>query len=146
MAEHFTAPEEVIEYLGDMLEFKAPEFGIASVMKYTSKAITDFPAVCIIPDPVTTNAINAGNRFQNFFTCSIYVYHARLTATRAQRTKEDLELVTLVRKYINSDKTLGGHIIQGWVNSQAPGVLERASGSPVVGTRMTWAGEARELF
>lgn len=142
---HYTRIEEVADYIRDKLDVAKASLGIEYVGYGDEQALPKYPAIVILPG-LTQREFRATRQFENTFNIEIYIYHARLLVGRSTRTKEDLELVRRVTDLLHSDKTLGGQIIFGYIDSENPGVLASTKGDAIVGTRITWRGMAIENF
>lgn len=141
----FSAPEEVLDYIYDILNVQGGELGLLYVAYGDEDKVPKMPAAQVATG-VLAREFHATHTFLNTFNIDILVYHGNLKATHAQRSKEDLELCSSIRALLHSDMTLGGNVIQGWVIQESPATIARPKAPAVVGTRMTWQGIAEERF
>jgi hypothetical protein len=147
MAELYSRPEHIVEHFVDMLTEYSGALGIEAIGSYDEKLLPRYPAVVVTPG-TTQKSLHATHTFNITFVCAFYVYHARLTDTYKARSKADLELATSIITLLEADMSLGNNIIQGWVESDTPGVMQprSAKGAMVVGTRINWSGISQSRF
>lgn len=139
-----TRPEELVEHLADMIG--GSELPFAYVAKYDEELIPEYPAVQI--QPGTTDKFRHGTHTNVIgLRAYLYVMHAKLTSTRRTRNLEDLLLATQLVNLIEKSRTLGGRVIDGFIESEIPAAFPPRSrkADAVVGTRLLWNGiqEAR---
>lgn len=142
---YFTAPEEVLDYIHDLLEVEGGELGLRYVAYGEEDKIPRMPAARVVAG-LLERSLHATRQFENMFSVDVFVYHGNLNATHAQRSKEDLELCSRIRNVIHAKPTLGGGVIQGWITAEAPLLTTRGKAPAVVTTQMTWRGIAIESF
>jgi hypothetical protein len=132
-------PEELVEYFVDLIADSTLPFEY--VAKYDEKLIPKYPAVQVQPG-ITTNEPHATHTRLTGLHAFFYVMHANMKEDRRSRSLEDLLLVTQLKAVLESDVTLGGRIIHGFVDEETPAVFPPrvAKGDIVVGTRMSWSG------
>ncbi len=138
-------PEELVEHLSDIIEDEITDFKFVS--KYDENLIPDYPCVQIQPGDLSRD-YHGTHTFMIFLRAFIYVMHDKFTQTKRVRTEEELLLVTKVVDFLNSDITLGGRVIDGFVESEVPAVLppRTRGGDLVVSTRIGWIGKNEERF
>src|SRR5687767_7340130 len=143
---YFTAIEEVLEYMKDNV---LQPTGTLAELKHIGYAddemFFDYPALVISAEPVRTE-IHGTHQFKNYFGVSLFIYHAQMNENRTVRTANDLALATKVKERIATNRTLGGGVIFGWIDSVIPGTIRRPNNAFAIGTRMSWRGEALEAF
>lgn len=142
---YFEAPEEVLNFIADLLDTKRGELGLKYVAYGDEDKIPRYPAVKVAAGPLSRD-FHATHTFQNTFSVELLVYHGNLNATHAQRSKNDLELASAIRELLHSNMTLSGGVIQGWIVSEGPATIARRQGPSIVGTRMVWQGIAQQSF
>lgn len=144
----FSSTEEVVSYMEALFSVEGEGLGFAYVGLGNEQLVPKFPALIIVPGPVVRE-IHGTHQFKVTFNEVMYIYHAELSISHKARTIEDLKLVAAVVDRLHEDMTLGGNVIYGWVDSEAPGMLHRQTESfttSIVGTRITWQGEVRQSF
>jgi hypothetical protein len=143
----FTRPEDVLNYLHDLLEEQSEFLGLASVGYGTTNLVNGYPA-CIISSGTTLREIHATQQFLVTFEMNFWIYHADLDASHAQRTQEDLDLVTKIVKFLHSNYTAItpsqplGQLVWSHISMEEPGVAQTRRSSAVVSTRLVWTGES----
>jgi hypothetical protein len=142
---YFKTPEEVLDYVHDLLDDESGDLGLEYVAYGEEDKIPRMPAVKVASGPLVKD-LHATRQYINTFVIEMFVYHANLRATHAQRTKDDLELCTRIRELLHSHPTFDGGVIQGWVISEVPMLTTRQKAPAVVTTNMTWQGNALESF
>jgi hypothetical protein len=145
--QYVSRPEEIVDHFYQDFIANAEPMGIAYVGTYDEKLIPSYPAVVISAGPVEKELHGTSTyaiRLRTFF----YVMHATLSLDHRIRNQEDLELATRVVDFIERDMTLGGKVVHGWVESEAPGVMSPRSekGSAVVGTRLHYSALSERRF
>lgn len=141
---YFSDPQEVLDFLHDLLEDHKGSLGLAFVGYGDEELLPGYPAAVLTAGEEQRFQSNTQIFGKRYFV-DIWVYHALLSQSHKVRTREDMALATAIKNKIHEDYTLGGGIIFGYVSSSLPGVAVRAK-SAVVGTRLTWEGEGREMF
>lgn len=148
MAQDYADILQPFDYIVQMLKDNMPALGIEYVAGNDEELFPVYPAILVQTDR-TDREIHTTNMFRVEFHLNLWVFHAKLTVDTATRSREDIQLATNVRKLLHSDRTLGGHIIHGFVDGEFPGISARVSDTGqtgVVTTRLTWAGQNRVLF
>ena len=132
-------PEELVEYFAGIIEDSILPFEY--VAKYDERLTPKYPAVQIQPGVTDEEPHGTHTRLVTL-RAFIYIMHAELTVDHRTRSLEDLLLATQTKYFLEEDVTLGGRIIHGFVDSEAPAVFppRARKGEAVVGTRMTWTG------
>lgn len=141
-----TRPEHLVEYFAELFEDQlSPPFNFIS--KYDEKLIPDYPCLQIQPGP-TSKEVKGTHTFLLYLTAHLYVMHDSLTVSRRVRNKEDLELATQVVEFLESDISLGGRVIDGFISDEAPAVVPPHSPKTpaMVSTRLTWVGKTETRF
>lgn len=138
-------PEHVVEFLAQYIE--ESQLGFKTINKYDEFNRQEYPAIQILAG-LFTKELHATHTWAIGLKAEIYVMHAKMSEDRASRNLNDLILASETVEYLESDMTLGGRIIQGWVESEIPGVMPpRGSRSDaVVSTRLAWSGISQERF
>lgn len=143
----YTRPEEVVDHIEDLLNFAAGTLGLETVAAYDKRLLGKYPAVVIVPG-TTQKTYHATHTFNLTFVIALYVYHAKMTESYRTRSQVDLELATAIISVLEADKTFGQKLVQGWVESDTPGVMQPSVDKDVlvVGTRLNWSGISQERF
>jgi hypothetical protein len=145
MPENFVRVEQVMDYLAERMETYKGDLGLEFIGYGDEQAVPRYPAIVIEGGPADRE-LHATQQFMVRWNILMWVYHARLSASHATRTKEDLELATRIVANLDHDFTLGGNVIFGFVASEAPTPINAGPSIVVVGTRLIWSGEARQSF
>lgn len=140
-----TRPEELVEFLASF--FADSELGIEYIAKYDEKLIPKYPALHIQAANFD-KTLHSTSTFLIGMRAAIHVLHANLMQDRQTRNYEDLRLATKVVDYLESDMTLGEHVIHGFVESEIPGVLPPrvTKGEAIISTRLNWMGINQRRF
>lgn len=136
------------DYIVDLLDDNKASLGLRYIAKHDEELIPEYPAVLIQSDN-TERELHATQMFRIVFNLDLWIFHAELSSGAAVRSRKDIELATAIRKLLHADRTLGDHIIFGFVNGEFPGISARIVGgnlSTIVTTRLTWQGENRVRF
>lgn len=135
-------------YIVQRLDDHKAELGLRYIAIHDEELIPEYPAIlCQIDN--TMRMHHATGLFKIEFHLDLWIFHAQMTLSKAARSAQDIELATNIRKLLHEDRTLGGHIIFGFVDGEFPGITARAIGgavSTIVTTRLTWTGENRVPF
>lgn len=134
-----TRPEEAVEMISGLIEENAGSIGMEFVGKYDEGLLPRYPN-CVVSAGQVNKEVHATHTFNVTLRCIIWVYHAQMTLTHAQRSKEDLEFATRLIELIEQDKTFGDRVIFSFVEAETPGIVAARSGKGegIVGTRLAW--------
>lgn len=134
-----TRPEELVTYFVEL--FEESTLGLGFVSKYDEELIPKYPAIQVQPGE-TDKSITGTHTMAVGLRATMYVMHATLTFSKRDRSQADLELATECIKLIEKSMTLGGRVIQGYVERDKPMVLPPRStkGDAVVSTRIDYVG------
>lgn len=141
-----TRPEHLVEYLAQIFEDQmSPPFNYIS--KYDEKLIPDYPCLQVQPGP-SSKELHGTHTFQIYLTVHMYIMHDTLTVSRRVRSLEDLQFATQVVEFLESDISLGGRVIDGFISDEAPAVVPPHSPKTpaMVSTRLTWVGKTQTRF
>lgn len=142
----FTRPEQCAQYIENLLNAHLGELGINTVVFGEELKTISYPAVMIVPQPMRKE-MQGIPTFLCYFNVTLYVYHANLTVSRAQRTLEDMQLATGIVNLLEKNFTLSNNIIFGFVAEESPGILARGDKSEmIIGTRLEWEGQSKYVF
>lgn len=140
---------EAVDMLVERLTKKSGLLGIEFVGAYNEKRIPKYPAVVITPGD-KEKVPHAMQTFAISLQCQLYVYHANLTLTKRERSREDLLLVSKIETELEQDYGWQSdpgdpntkRLIFGYIASVEPGNIQpRGNKSDlVIGTRMVWRG------
>lgn len=140
-----TRPEELVEFLAGYFEDSSLPFNY--IAKYDEVLIPKYPALHIQAAPFD-KTLHSTNTFLVALRAAIHILHANMMEDRQTRNYEDLVLASQTVDFIESDMTLQGKVIQGWVESETPGVLPPrvTKGEAIVSTRLNWFGIQQRRF
>lgn len=141
----FHDPEEPLDYVYDKLNDNKESLGIGYVAYADEALLPEYPAV-VVDASVFERILVGTHKFQLQFNLDVWVLHAVLSLTHKARTQADMKLATDIKNFLDSDSTLNQNIIFGYCNGSEPGIMTRAKGESVIGTRLTWTGEGRQSF
>lgn len=148
MAQDFYEILQVFDYIVDRIDDHKAELGIKYIAKHEENLIPEYPAVLV----QTANLRRehwATQMFRVEFDLNIWIFHADLTEDTATRSRTDIELATAMKRFLHSDYTLGGHVVDSYVSGEYPGIMARvidANLRHVVATRLTWTAQNRVPF
>lgn len=152
---YLTTLWEVTDVVIDRIRLNAGALGINYVGEYAEKRIPRYPAVVVAPNSRTKD-IAGMSKFDVAFLLDLWVYHAQMTLTHAQRSKEDLQLVARLEEVLESDYTyprttadgVEDSVIFGYVSNESPGLIQPDTDKSdvVVCTMMQWVGASRKVF
>jgi hypothetical protein len=140
-----TRPEDLVEFFEQF--FAAGPFSLEYIAKYDEELIPKYPALHIQAAPFD-KTLHSTHTFLVALRASIHILHANFMVDRQTRNYQDLKLASQVVDYLENDMTLGGKVIQGWVESETPGVLPPrvTKADAVVSTRLNWLGMQQRRF
>lgn len=146
-------PEDAGQKLTDLITEAAGPLGISHVNFADDVVIPSYPAVIVQPG-VVSRELHATHQFRLILAASVWVYHAKATQSRSQRTLADLQLVTGIRELIHEapnthlgfDENNAKNIIFGFFTDEEPGATVRGKTTIVLATRMVWAGQQVKPF
>lgn len=148
MAQDYYDILQPFDFLLNLLDDNKATLGIRYIAQNDEVLRPEYPAVHITAEN-TLRELHATQMHRVVWFIDIWVFHAELTVGKAVRSRQDIELATNVRKLIHTKRDMDGHIVHGFVASEAPGISARTVGrrvSTVVTTRMSWQGENRVLY
>lgn len=142
---------EVADALETYLVAGQSGLGIAKIIPYGDELVqigATFPVLMLVPETRQRELRYVGHQIDRMtlkrFRIYIYVMHANMTQTRPVRLRTDLAFAEAVTDYIDQNPKLDGNIVNGFVTSEAPTMMPgSAKNTAVIGTRLTWEGEAR---
>lgn len=141
----YDAPEEIVDHIHNLLETNKVALGLAFVGYGDEDLIPTYPAAVVTASPLERE-LHATRQFQLVFRCNIWVYHAKMTEDHKTRTRNDMILASAIRGKLHEDKTFGGNLIFGYVESEDPGIITRPRREIVVATRLGWTGQSVVSF
>lgn len=143
--ETITRPEELVEYLADFIG--SSEIPFNYVAKYDEQLIPEYPCVQIQAG-TTDKFIHGTHTFVIALRAYLYIMHSKMTDDKRTRNLNDMLLATDVVNLLEADLTLGGRVINGFVDSETPAAFPPRSrkGDVVVGTRLLWNGIVQTRF
>jgi len=142
----FQRIENLLDYAYDLVEAKKGDIGLEYVAYGSDQLLPKYPACVIAPGQTRTQKHGT-----HYFMCTFYiemlVLHAKLSVSRAIRTKEDLELVTRTTDALSLDPTCGALALFSYFTDETPqNVRTGVKTAPVLGTQLSWLVEARVPF
>lgn len=147
MAQDFYDIIQVLDYLHNRIDNHKAELGLKYITYGDEQLLPEYPALVLTAERPTETTLVATRQYRRVFSADLWVFHARLSASRRIRTKEDIELARKLEIFLNLDRTCDGHVIQCWVESLQPIVIGTTTtgqkASAVVGTRLMWTAENR---
>jgi len=146
MAQDFYDILQVLDYLHDRIDNNKTELGLKHVTYGDEQLLPQYPACVLTAERPVNTTLHATRQYRREFACDLWVFHANLNRGRRIRTREDMVLARNLEKFLNDDRSCGGHMIQCWVESMTPIVIGRVSsskGNAVIATRLVWTGENR---
>lgn len=138
-------PREVLDFIHDYLTDNMGLVGLKYVGYGDEDLIPEYPAVVVSAGPKQRILLGT-HKFQVIFQIDLWVQHANLSVSHKQRTREDMELCENIQDLLDANANLSNNIVFGYIESEAPGIINRQKGAAVVSTRMVWTGESRQSF
>lgn len=148
MAQDYHDILQPFDHIIKKLDDHKAALGLEYIAENDEDLLPAYPAVLVQADR-TERAYHTTNMFMVRFYLDLWVFHAELTVSTATRSRKDIQLATDIRKLIHSDRTLGGHIIDGFIDGEFPGISARVANNVTTGiitTRLTWNGQNRVLY
>jgi hypothetical protein len=148
VAQDFYDPLQPFDYMVDKLDDNKAALGIRYIAENDERLRPLYPAILVTLENLERD-YHATGQFLLTFHIDVWVFHAELTVKKAVRSRKDIELATAIRKLIHNDRSMGGHIVHGWVDGEFPGITARVIGenvNTIVTTRLTWQGVNRAPF
>ena len=154
-AQDYYDPPQVLNHLHKLVDDHKASLGLRYVAKQDELLLPEYPAALVSMEAPLRREQRATRLFRLVFTVDIWVFHARLSTSKGNRSMEDIQLATNVRKLLHQNYTLPdastpvGHIVFGYVESESPGLTRLAGGrktEQVVTTRLVWVGENRVRY
>jgi hypothetical protein len=131
------------DHIHQLLDDNKAALGLRYIAQHEENLIPEYPAMLLQTD-VVNRELHATQEFLVEWGLDLWIFHAQISASSAVRSRKDIELATNVRKLLHTNRTLGGHIIFGFVNGEFPGVSVRVIETNTVTTittRLTWIGQ-----
>lgn len=148
MAQDYYDILQPFDYIVNLLDNNKATLGLRYIAQNDEDLIPGYPAVLVQTDN-TIRTRHATQMFRAEWHLDIWVFHADMSVGAATRSRKDIELATAIRKLIHTKKDMDGHIVEGFIDGELPGVTARVIGggvSTVVTTRLTWVGENRVRY
>jgi hypothetical protein len=140
---YFTEPEQLLDYIYNLLNVNKATRGIRFVGYADERLLPHYPAVVVSYNVPIQRTLHTTGTFKLEFIVQLEIYHARMTASHRTRSKEDMQLASVIREKLHEDYKLGGGVIFGHVLSERPGTIADARGQANVATLLLWTGESR---
>ena len=144
-----------VDMVRDRLVQEQGEIGLQFVGAYNEKRIPKYPAAVIIPGPLDKE-IHSTHTFEIAIALDVYIYHANLTLTKRERSREELLLVDKTEEVLESDYTWlsdpndvsTARVIFGYVSEVRPLTIQPQANKSdmVIGTRLSWRGLSQRRF
>jgi hypothetical protein len=142
----FERIEDALDYAHDFIETKKGDIGLEYVAYGSDQLLPRYPA-CVVAPGQTRTQKHGTHYFMRTFHIEMLVLHAKLSVSRAMRTKEDLELVTRTAQALGEDPTCGELALFSYFTDETPqNIRTGVKTAPVLGTQMSWLVEARVPF
>lgn len=142
-----TTIRESVATIGDILDTNKVSLGLGYIGRFDEKRLPTYPAVVVSAGP-RGKEVHGTHTFAVTLRVLLWVYHAKLDESHRQRSIDDLALVEAIENLLETDMTLGGKVIFGFVEDEQPGVMQPKSAKSelVVGTKMTWVGATQKRW
>ena len=138
-------PKDASDYIAQILEEQGPTFGLENI-EYDARLVRFYPAAIVTPGR-KTKILHSTHFFRVAIEVFITIYHAQLNNSHRERTREDLILCENVEAAIETGQmNWGERITFAYVSETAPGLITRARGEQIIGTRMTVLVDSREIM
>lgn len=143
MPTQFDRPELVLDKVYSILDEHKGYIGLEQLQYVDDKFIVKYPCLVLAPDRTTTVDHGTHTYLRTYWILA-YLLHAKMTISRAARSREDLLMVTKAIEKIEENRSLetGSNVIAITVRDESPDVVAFKK-EPVVGTRMLIETEAR---
>ncbi len=144
----YTQPEQIIVYLETFLKAHATTLGLHYVCAAADaeEIVPAFPAAIIVAGSKSKEKI-ISHKFGIGLTAEIFIMHGDLTEDHRDRNIADMVLASAVEALLDNDPTLGGNVVDGYINGIDPGFVTRKKGTGIVITsKMSWIGISRSTF
>jgi hypothetical protein len=142
----FQRIEDVLDYAHDLVETRKGDIGLEYVAYGSDQLLPKYPA-CVIAPGQTRTQKHGTHYFMTIFHIEMLVLHAKLSVSRAIRTREDLELTSRTVTALADDPTCGGLAMFSYFTDEVPQNIRTGTKSyPVLGTQLSWLVEARVPF
>ena len=148
MAQDYYDILQPFDHIRGLLDDHKADLGLRYIAENDEALIPEYPAMLLQTDR-TERELHATQQYLVRFHLDLWVFHADLTQSAATRSRADIELATRIRKLLHANRTLGDHIIFGFVDGEFPGRTYRmidAARTGILTTRLTWQGENRVPF
>lgn len=148
MAQDYYDPLQPFDYMVKLLDDNKAALGIRYIAENDERLRPVYPALLVSMENAE-RTLHATGIFSVTFRIDLWVFHAELTVKKAVRSRKDIEMATAIRKLIHDDRTMGGHIIHGFIEAENPGVTAQIIGAnlnAIVTTQLSWQGTNRVPF
>lgn len=149
MSQLISEVHQAMDMIVDRLTEKSGLLGIEFVGAYDEKRIPKYPAVVLVPGDKEKTP-HAMSTFGVLLQVQLYVYHADLTLSKRERSREDLLMVSAIEAELETDygwqidpfDPETKRVIFGYIASVEPGNIQPRGNKSnlVIGTRMVWRG------
>lgn len=150
MAQDFYDIIQVLDYLHNRIDNNKAELGLKYITYGDEQLLPQYPALVVTAERPTETVLHATRQYRRRFLVDLWLFHARLNASRRVRTREDIELSRNLEIFLNLDRTCDGHVIHCFVESMQPIVIGTSvtsqKANAVIGTRLMWQAENRIPF
>jgi hypothetical protein len=141
----FSHNSEALDYIHDLIDTNKATIGLESVWYGDEDFAAPYPAAVVMAGGITRDYV-ATRTFEVILQVTIFVIHADMSVSHKIRTRQDMLFAESVVDFLHTDYTLGSNVINGYVASETPGVINRAKGNGVVSTSLAWIGRSRAPF
>jgi hypothetical protein len=140
---YLTSLDDVTQAVYDRINAQQVPLGLRAAYYADNNFTPRYPNVVVAHGRKGKARHSTGNRFRFTFSVFVYVLHADLNLNKAMRTKADVQLAESVQGVIESDFSLGGNVVDCFVEAIEPAVLPgRSNGPAVVASRITVYAES----
>jgi len=146
MAQDYYDILQPFDYIVRLLDDNKATLGLRYIAQNDEELIPEYPAALVQCDN-TERILHATQQYYVGWSIDLWIFHAEMSISQAERSRKDIELATAIRKLLHTKSTMDGHIIFGFVTNEMPGMLaNRATNTAIVTTRIIWQGQNRVRF
>lgn len=144
----FTEPEEVLNYVYDVLNNNKVALGLAYVGYADEPMLFEYPAAVVSFNVPVDRTLGPTGTFNLHWQVGIVVYHAKLDVDHKTRTREDMQLASAIRNKLHEDyhairSGVASVVGMAFVVSERPGIIADDRGQANVATSLVWTADSR---
>lgn len=140
----FLYTNQVADYMMAAFTPNLTAWGLNGIYEYDNDLTPDSPALLVIGMP-RERTYHGAHLFKIQFHIVMFVVSANLNISKSARQAACEATSDQIVAFLDADQSLGGNIIQGWVERDVGGSLTVKPGSVWVGHRIEWIGEQRQV-